>query len=57
MEEELQIMIDHGATIIDVIVEHPLYGEISGMLNINHKKDLDDFIEKITKKRQSHSLY
>ncbi len=51
MEEELQIMIDHGATIIDVIVEHPLYGEISGMLNINHKKDLDDFIEKITKKK------
>ncbi len=51
MEEELQIMIDHGATIIDVIVEHPLYGEITGMLNISHKKDLNDFINKITKKK------
>ena len=51
MEEELQIMVDYGATIIDVIVEHPVYGEISGMLNISHKKDLDDFMNKITKKR------
>lgn len=47
MKEELQIMVDYGATIIDVIVEHPLYGEIIGMLNISHKKDLDDFISKI----------
>ena len=51
LEEELQIMVDYGATIIDVIVEHPVYGEISGMLNISHKKDLDDFMNKITKKR------
>ena len=51
MGEELQIMIDYGATIIDVIVEHPLYGEITGLLNISHKKDLDDFMDKITEKR------
>lgn len=51
MEEELQIMVDHGATIIDVIVEHPLYGEIIGMLNISHKKDLNGFINNITKKK------
>lgn len=51
MEEELQIMIDHGATIVDVIVEHPLYGEITSMLNISHKKDLDDFMNKITKNK------
>lgn len=51
MEEELQIMIDHGATVIDVIVEHPLYGEITSMLNISHKKDLDDFIYNIIKKK------
>lgn len=51
MEEELQIMIDHGATIVDVIVEHPLYGEITSMLNIGHKKDLDNFMKKITKRK------
>lgn len=51
MEEELQIMVNYGATIVDVIVEHPLYGEITSMLNIGHKKDLDDFINKITRKK------
>ncbi len=51
MKEELQIMVDYGATIIDVIVEHPLYGEIIGMLNINHKRDLDDFMDKIVGKK------
>ncbi|QUH19378.1 transcription repressor NadR [Alkaliphilus sp. B6464] len=51
IEEELQIMIDYGATIIDVIVEHPLYGEITSVLNINHKRDLEYFINTITKKK------
>lgn len=47
MEEELEIMVDHGARIIDVIVEHPLYGEIRSVLDINHKKDLRDFMERV----------
>ncbi|WP_026478070.1 transcription repressor NadR [Alkaliphilus transvaalensis] len=47
MEEELQIMIDYGAKVIDVIVEHPLYGEIRSMLDISYKKELEDFMIKI----------
>lgn len=50
IEEELQIMIDYGATIIDVIVEHPLYGEIRSMLNISNKRDLQEFIKNITER-------
>lgn len=50
IEEELQIMIDYGATIIDVIVEHPIYGEITSVLNISNKIDICNFIDKITKK-------
>jgi len=50
IEEELQIMIDYGATIIDVIVEHPLYGEIRSSLNISNKIDLDNFMDKIVKR-------
>ena len=30
-EEELQILVDHGVKILDVIVEHPLYGELRGL--------------------------
>lgn len=51
MRDELQIMIDYGATVIDVKVEHPLYGEITSGLNISNKLDLDNFIENITKKK------
>lgn len=50
IEDELQTMIDYGATIVDVIVEHSLYGEIASMLNISNKIDLKDFINKITEK-------
>jgi len=51
MEDELQIMLDHGARIIDVIVEHPLYGEIRTILDINYKRELDDFMEKIRQQK------
>lgn len=51
IKDELQIMLDHGASIIDVIVEHPLYGEITSHLNITNKIDLDDFISKIVMKK------
>ncbi|ABR46263.1 3H domain protein [Alkaliphilus metalliredigens QYMF] len=47
MEEELQIMIDHGARVVDVIVEHPLYGEIRGMLDISYGQELKMFMKKI----------
>ena len=49
MEEELQIMIDHGARVIDVIVEHPIYGEIKGILDISYKKELEEFMQKVKK--------
>ena len=47
LEEELQIIIDYGGKIIDVIVEHPVYGEIVGTLHINNQLQLDNFIEKV----------
>ena len=49
MQEELQIMIDHGARVLDVIVEHPVYGEIKGVLDISYKKELDGFMEGLKK--------
>lgn len=48
--EELSIIIDLGGKIIDVIVEHPVYGEIRGIINISSKKELNDFIDKLNNK-------
>jgi hypothetical protein len=46
MYEELEIVIKYGGIVEDVIVEHPLYGEIKGMLMIKTLNDLMKFREK-----------
>lgn len=47
MEDELRIMVDRGARVLNVIVEHPLYGEIAGNLMIFTRSDVDRFMEKM----------
>ncbi|AGX41092.1 transcription repressor NadR [Clostridium saccharobutylicum] len=46
MFEEMSIVIKYGGIIEDVIVEHPLYGEIKGMLMIKNFNELNKFIIK-----------
>jgi uncharacterized protein len=46
-EEELQILVDHGVKILDVIVEHPLYGELCGSLMIESRADVQDFLAQV----------
>ena len=52
MEEELNIRVDFGATVVDVFVEHKPYGELSAPLNIRTRKGVSDFLESI---RSGHS--
>ncbi|MGO1369216.1 transcription repressor NadR [Senegalia sp. (in: firmicutes)] len=47
IKEELNIIVDLGGKILDVIVEHPVYGEIKGQLMISSRKDIDVFINKM----------
>jgi transcriptional regulator of NAD metabolism len=46
-EEELQILVDHGVKVLDVIVEHPLYGELRGSLMIESRADVQDFLKQV----------
>ncbi len=48
LREELEIIIKYGGIIEDVIVEHPIYGEIKGILMISSLHDLENFINKYT---------
>lgn len=41
--KELEIVVKYGGIIEDVIVEHPLYGEIKGILMIKNLNDLNKF--------------
>ena len=50
MRDELYIIVDHGATAIDVTVEHTIYGQITGQLDISSRLDVDEFMEKVLEK-------
>ncbi len=42
--DELTTIIDNGAKVLDCFIKHDTYGEISVELNINSRKDINDFI-------------
>jgi transcriptional regulator of NAD metabolism len=46
-EEELQILVDHGVKVLDVLVEHPIYGELRGSLMIESRADVEDFLQQM----------
>lgn len=48
LEQELAIIIDNGGKVIDVIVEHPLYGEITANLMLTSRRELTEFLRKLT---------
>ena len=51
MRDELYCIVDAGAKVLDVIVEHELYGQISVDLFINSRRDVDEFMERIRKSK------
>lgn len=54
-EEELNICVDNGCKVVDVIVEHPVYGQLTGMLDISSRYDVKNFIRKV-READAHSL-
>jgi len=50
-EEELEILVDHGVKILDVIVEHPVYGELRGSLALESRADVRDFLTQVRASR------
>ncbi len=47
MARELYTVVDNGCAVLDVTVEHPVYGQISGQLQIFSRFDADQFIQKL----------
>lgn len=46
MEQELNLMVDHGCTVESVVVEHPVYGQLVGQLNLSSRYDVAQFVQK-----------
>ena len=43
--EELYAVVDEGGCVLDVTVEHPVYGQIAGQLQISSRRDADRLTE------------
>ena len=46
--DELYAMVDCGCTVQDVIVEHPVYGQLTAPLQLASRYDVDQFIRSMT---------
>lgn len=51
MQDELYAIVDCGAHVLDVVVEHGVYGQITVDLFLRSRTDVDEFIEKIAKSK------
>lgn len=47
MREELNVIVDNGGKVLDVMVEHSVYGMIAADLQISTRRDVSEFMEKI----------
>jgi transcriptional regulator of NAD metabolism len=45
--DELDAMVDQGLRVVDVTVEHLIYGELRGMLMVETRADVRDFIQRV----------
>lgn len=46
MERELNAIVDQGCTVLDVIVEHPVYGQLTGELQLKSRYDVGEFLRR-----------
>ncbi len=49
MARELEIMVDNGCQVVDVVVEHPIYGQLTGQLHLSSRYDVQEFIRSVSK--------
>ncbi|KRM71692.1 transcription repressor NadR [Lacticaseibacillus brantae] len=55
MGTELLLLVDAGVQVLNVIVDHPVYGELRGELMLKSANDVQHFIRKVTTS-QAHLL-
>ena len=47
MGAELRAIVDAGGEAADVIVEHPVYGQLTGALNVRCRDDVEEFLRRV----------
>lgn len=46
-EDELNTIVDNGGRVRDVIINHPIYGDLVGDLMLKNRRDVKQFVKKI----------
>lgn len=52
-EEELTVIVDLGGSILDVMVNHRIYGKMSAPLNIKNRRDIQKFMANLKSGRST----
>ena len=47
IERELNLLVDLGCVVEDVSVEHPVYGQLTGRLQVSCRADVQAFLERV----------
>ncbi|MFK9095350.1 transcription repressor NadR [Bacillus salipaludis] len=53
VEIELNLIVDHGVTVKDVQIEHPVYGNLNAAIMVSNRKEVKQFMERIASTRAS----
>lgn len=53
-EEELNLLVDHGVTVKDVTIEHPVYGDLTASIMVSDRKEVKQFMKKIHSTQSSY---
>ncbi|MCA0986200.1 transcription repressor NadR [Guptibacillus algicola] len=52
-KDELYTIVDHGGTVTDVTVEHPLYGDLHASLFVSNRLEADQFLARLSATKAS----
>jgi transcriptional regulator of NAD metabolism len=47
IRKELETIVENGGKVLDITVEHPIYGELTGNLGLENQIDIEIFMAKI----------
>ena len=47
MEQELTAVVDAGGEVVDVVVEHPVYGQLTGALSVRSRYDVAQVLRQV----------
>ena len=53
---ELYLIVDNGGTVLDVVVEHPVYGELIGSLQLKSRYDVGQFMARYSQSQPLSAL-